>query len=108
MKLVILMYLEDDSALVEELLAHHQVVAYSQLPVEGHGRGTAGWYGKVAPYRSRMLISFLPADKADELTSAIGQCQGCSDASHPVHAWQMDVEKAVASGRPIKMGETTS
>jgi hypothetical protein len=98
MKLVILMHLEDDAELVSELLAHHQVAAYTQLPVEGHGRGTAGWYGKVAPYRSQMLIAFLPAAKAEELTRAIGECAGCSDASHPIHAWQMDVEKSVASG----------
>ena len=98
MKLVILMHLEDDADLVADLLAKHQVAAYTRLPVEGHGRGTAGWYGTVAPYRSQMLIAFLPAAKAEALTRTIGECSGCSDPSHPVHAWMMDVEKSVASG----------
>ncbi len=104
MKVVILMYLEDDSAHVERLLAAHEVAAYSELPVEGHGLGTAGWYGKVAPYRSRMLISFLSAAKAEELLAAVATCSGCSDPSHPIHAWQVDVEKSVASGLPSAPG----
>ena len=97
MKLVILMYLEDDGPGVEKLLAQHQVVAYSELPVEGHGMGTAGWYGKVAPFRSRMLLAFLPASKAGELMSAVAACTACHDRNHPIHAWQMNVETSVAS-----------
>lgn len=104
MKLVILMYLEDDSAQVEKLLAAHDVVAYSELSVEGHGLGTAGWYGKVAPYRSRMLLAFLSAAKADELTAAVSACDKCRDPNHPIHAWQMDVEKSVTSGLPTPTG----
>ncbi len=100
MKLVILMYLEDDESGVRELLAAHEVAAYSELPVEGHGLGTAGWYGKVAPYRSRMLLAFLSAAKAEELTAAVAACTGCRDATHPIHAWQVDVEKVVTSGLP--------
>jgi hypothetical protein len=100
MKLVILMYLEDDEAGVRGLLAQHEVAAYSELPVEGHGLGTAGWYGKVAPYRSRMLLSFLSAAKAEELMAAVTACAGCKDATHPIHAWQVDVEKVVTSGMP--------
>ena len=100
MKLVILMYLEEDGPQVEKLLKAHQVVAYSELPVTGHGMGTAGWYGTVAPYESRMLIAFVPADKAEELTAAVGMCTGCSDPSHPIHAWQMDVEKSVTCTPP--------
>lgn len=98
MKLVILMYLEEDEPGVRELLTQHEVAAYSELPVEGHGLGTAGWYGKVAPYRSRMLLAFLSADKAEELTAAVAACTGCKDAEHPIHAWQIDVEKVAASG----------
>lgn len=100
MKLVILMYLEDDEPGVRTLLADHEVAAYSELPVEGHGLGTAGWYGKVAPYRSRMLLVFLSAAKADELIAAVAACSGCKDAAHPIHAWQIDVEKVVTSGLP--------
>lgn len=101
MKLVILMYLEDDSGCVEGLLAEHEVAAYSELSVEGHGLGTAGWYGKVAPYRSRMLLAFLAAAKADELIAAVATCTGCKDPTHPIHAWQVDVEKVVTSGLPM-------
>lgn len=100
MKMVILMYLEDDTASVEQLLAAHDVAAYSELSVEGHGLGTAGWYGKVAPYRSRMLLVFLGADKAGELMTAVNACHDCKDSEHPLHAWQVDVEKVVTSGRP--------
>lgn len=98
MKLVILMYLEDDREGVEKLLAEHEVAAYSELPVEGHGLGTAGWYGKVAPYRSRMLLAFLSAPKAGELLAAVEACTGCKDAGHPIHAWRVDVEQVVTSG----------
>jgi len=98
MKAVILMYLEDDSKGVQKLLADHDVSTYSQLPVEGHGVGTAGWYGKVAPFRSRMLLAFVAAAKADEFLSAVRTCTGCVDRGRPIHAWQMDVEKSVTSG----------
>ena len=100
MKLVILMYLEEDSAGVEQLLAAHEVAAYSELPVEGHGLGTTGWYGKVAPYRSRMLLAFLSAAKAGELLAAVASCTGCRDSKHPIHAWQVDVEQVVTSATP--------
>ena len=101
MKLVILMFLEEDTANVERLLAEHELVAYSELPIEGHGKGTAGWYGKVAPYSSRMLLVFLGADKAEELLAAVSACTKCKDPKHPIHAWQVDVEKAVTSGLPL-------
>ena len=97
MKAVILMYLEDDSKGIEKLLSDHDVSAYSELPVEGHGLGTAGWYGKVAPFRSRMLVSFLSAAKAEELLAAVRACTGCVDKAHPIHAWMLDVEKSVTS-----------
>jgi hypothetical protein len=45
-----------------------------------------------------MLIAFLPAAKADELIAAVRACSGCSDPTHPIHAWQMAVEQAVTSG----------
>lgn len=106
MKLVVLMYLDDDGPQVEKLLKAHQVAAYSELPVTGHGLGTAGWYGTVAPYQSRMLIAFLSAEKADELVAAVDRCTGCSDPRHPIHAWVMAVEKAVASGPPFTTSES--
>ena len=100
MKLVILMYLEDDKEGVKQLLSARGVTAYSDLPVEGHGAGTGGWYGKVAPYRSQMSLVFLPREEATELVEAVEQCTGCKDARHPIHAWMVDVERAVISGIP--------
>ena len=100
MKLVIVMHLEDDRDGVDRLLAEHQVVAYSELPVQGHGAGSAGWYGKVAPYRSRLLMAFLPQEKVDDLIGAVESCSACQDARHPIRAWVVDVERAVVSGPP--------
>jgi len=99
-KAVILMYLEEDSPGVAKLLSEHEVSAYSELPVEGHGLGTAGWYGTVAPFRSRMLLAFLSAAKAQELLVAVGECTACVDRTHPIHAWMIDVEQSVTSATP--------
>lgn len=95
MKLVILGFLEDDAHHVHTLLEEHDVIAYSELPVEGHGAGSGGWYGVAAPYRSRMIVAFLSAPKASELVDAIEACVGCEDSRHPVRAWMVDVERAV-------------
>lgn len=105
MKLVILMFLEDDTPSVEKLLSDHHLVAYSEIPVEGHGMGTAGWYGKVAPYQSRMLMVFLGSDKAEELLAAVSTCTSCKDPNHPIHAWQVEVEKVATSGLPSRDAE---
>lgn len=106
MKLVVLTYLEEDSAGVSQLLADHGVVAYSEVPVEGHGLGTSGWYGKVPPFQSRMLIAFLPARKAESLMAAVAECTGCRDANRPIHAWQLDVEKTASSRTPTEEAHT--
>jgi len=98
MKLVILMYLEDDKEGVDRLLAEHGVMAYSDVSVEGHGAGTEGWYGKVAPYRSQMSMVFLPREEALALVESVEGCTGCKDSRHPIHAWVVDVERAVVSG----------
>ena len=98
MKLVILMHLEDDAEGVEQLLAQHEVAVYSELPVLGHGDGAQGWYGEVAPYRSRMLLAFLKEEKAGELVAAVERCTVCKHPQHPVHAWVVDVERSAISG----------
>lgn len=108
MKAVILMYLEDDAEGVEGLLREHEVMAYSEMPIEGHGLGTTGWYGKVAPFKSRMLLAFLAAAKTDELIEAVERCSACVDREHPIHAWVVDVERAVASGAAVQNGEMHS
>ena len=98
MKLVFLMYLEDDDAAVMRLLEKQGVSHWSRMPLEGHSAGTAGWYGQVAPYHSRMVFTVMPADQAQELLDAIAACTDCQDPSHPIHALQVDVERSVRSG----------
>ena len=106
MKLVALLYLEEDNPSVAKLLEQHGVMAYSRLPLEGHGAGMKGWLGNVAPYQSHMAFALLPAEKAEELMEAVAKCDGCLDPSHPIHALQVDVEKAVASGVSITNSNT--
>lgn len=98
MKIVALMYLEEDDAAVEQLLQDHGVMAYSRLPLEGHGSGMRGWYGEIAPYRSLMTFALLDEEKAAELLDAVAACTGCKDPRHPIHAMQLHVERAVDSG----------
>lgn len=101
MKLVALLYLEEDDPSVAQLLKEHGVMAYSRLPLEGYGSGMKGWLGEVAPYQSHMAFALLPAEKAEELMEAVSKCDRCQDSRHPIHALQVDVEKAVESGVPI-------
>ena len=105
MKIVALMYLEEDDPTAAKLLSEHGVVAYSRMPLEGHGTGVKGWYGDVAPYRSKMAFALLPADRAEQLMNAVEKCTGCLDPRHPIHAIQMDVERTVDSDGPPQSGE---
>jgi len=98
MKLVIMLYLKEDDAVVAELLERHGVAVYSRLPLEGHGTGMPGWYGEVAPYSSSMVFTVLDAARAEELLEAVALCTGCRDPSHPIHALQVDVERMADSG----------
>jgi len=95
MKLVFLMYLEDDDALVMKGFREMGVSVFSRLPLEGHKTGTGGWYGEVPPYRSRMVFAVLPDAEATALLQAVENWPTGQDASHPVRAFQVDVEKAV-------------
>ena len=47
MKLVLLMYLEEDEKCVDRLLVEQGVDTFSRLPLEGHGQGGKGWRGNV-------------------------------------------------------------
>lgn len=98
MKMILLLHLEEDDELVSRLLQKHGVVAWSRLPLEGHGAGLAGWYGETAPYRSRMAFTVAPADRAAELMEAVKSLTGLADPKHPVHALQMEIERCVDSG----------
>jgi hypothetical protein len=101
MKLVFMMYLEDDRAVMEKLLAASDVGSYSRLPLEGHGEGVGGWYGEIAPFRSEVIFALLPEGHANRLIDTVSRCEGCQDPHHPIHAGLMDLERAVQSGLPV-------
>jgi hypothetical protein len=98
MKMILLLHLEDDDALVTRLLSEHGVMAWSRVPLEGHGSGATGWYGETAPYRSRMVFTVVPDERATDLMEAVKALTGLADSEHPVHALQMQVERCVDSG----------
>jgi len=99
MKMILLLYLEDDEPCVRSLLEAHEVLAYSELPLEGHGEGRpSGWYGEVPPYRSRMVFTLVPESRASELLDAVRRSSGCQDARHPIRALQLGVEDTALSG----------
>lgn len=107
MKLVLLMYLEDDAECVSRLLKNVHIEAFSGLPVEGHVPGaTGGWYGTTAPYHSRMIVSVLPDDQARLLVEAVGECTGVKDPRHPIRAVMMNVEAFSCCDSP-ETGEAT-
>ena len=98
MKMVILMYLEEDDDCVDRLLAEAEVPVYSRLPLEGVGEGSAGWYGSVPAYRSRMAMAVVEEGTADRILEAVRECRGIADPRHPVRALQMDVETLTSCG----------
>jgi hypothetical protein len=99
MKMILLMYLEDDEPAVDRILERHDVTAFSRVNLEGHGSGQpVGWYGEVAPYRSRMVFTLVPEERAAALLDAVGRCTDCLHPKHPIHAVMLHVEKAVDSG----------
>jgi len=101
MKLIMLLYLEDDEACVARMLKEHGVVAYSRLPLEGHGAGMAGWYGSTAPFASRMVFTMVPEPRARALLDAVADCgDQLADPRHPIHAIQLAVEATADSGGP--------
>lgn len=93
MKMVVLMFLEDDEPVVTRMLERLAIVSFSSLELEGHGAGAPGWYGEVAPYQSRMIFVVLPEPRARELLRAVREVRGVADPEHPIHAVQMAVEE---------------
>ncbi|MEQ9400709.1 MAG: hypothetical protein RJQ04_16210 [Longimicrobiales bacterium] len=98
MKFVVLLYLEDDDEAVVSLVEAQGVVAWSRVAVEGHGDGAPGWLGRVPSYRSRVLFTLVSDAKAAELLAAVAAAPPGQDPSHPVHAVQLDVDRATRSG----------
>ncbi len=93
MKVVLLMYLDEDEKCVGRLLKEQRIEAYSRLRVEGHGPGSAaGWSGEIQPYQSQMIMSVLADDAAASLMDAVAECSDVEDPRHPIRAVLVDVE----------------
>jgi hypothetical protein len=97
MKLVMLLFLEEDEDRIESLFNRHKGMAWSRLPVQGHGPGLTGWYGTVAPFSSAMAFTLIPDAEVEGLLEDVQQLSGLSDPRHPVHAHVLDVERSVSS-----------
>lgn len=94
MKLVLLMFLEEDAQCVNRLLGEVKVETFSRLSIEGHGPGSsAGWSGQIQPYQSQMVMSILPDELASSLMEAVAACKGVQDPRHPIRAAMMSVEE---------------
>lgn len=95
--MVVLMYLKEDEACVDRLLAESRVPVYSRLDVEGITPGAApGWYGESAPYASEMIVAIVADDVAAALLEAVSECRGVQDPQHPIRALQLPVERETA------------
>ena len=100
MKLVAILYLEDDERLVEEILKAVGVSTFSRMDMEGHGAGVPGWFGEVPSYRSRLLFTWVSLEQATDLLEAVAGARGVQAESHPIHALQVNVEAMSQSGPP--------
>lgn len=99
MKLVLLMYLEDDTACVERLLSETGITTYSRVSVEGHGPGgLGGWYAEAAPYRSGLIVIAADDESAGRLLEGVRLCTGVEDPRHPIRAYALNVDTAAACG----------
>lgn len=97
MKLIALMFLEEDRSVVEEVLTGAGVRAYSRLPLEGHGEGKPGWYGEIAPYDSEMIFALVPNEEAGAVLDTVEGLKRVQNARHPIHAFRVNVERYVHS-----------
>lgn len=105
MKLVFLMYLEEDDPLVMNGFKALGVSVFSRIALEGRqgagaggGRAAAaaaGWYGDVPPFRSQMVFAVFSDEEAEALLEAVRHWPPGQDSAHPVRAFQVDVERAV-------------
>lgn len=99
MKMVMLMYLEEDRPCVERIVSEAGVTVFSRLAVEGRGPGAAGWLGEVPSYASELVVAVVADGEAAALLRAVEDQGTCEDARHPVRAIQVPVEEtAVCRG----------
>lgn len=105
MKLVMLLYLEEDEDCVDRFLRETDVPVFSRVSVEGIGGAVAGgasgpgWYGTPMPYASRLALAVVPPERAAEILAAVAEGRGGLDnRNHPVRAFQLPIEAAAACG----------
>ncbi len=101
MKLLFLLYLEDDDPRVTHILAEQEVQAFSRLPVEGHRGARTGWLGETSPFRSKMIFTLVSDEKAEAVMRAVSRANDLHDATHPIHGIQVAVEAVCRSGVPF-------
>jgi hypothetical protein len=99
-KLITLLYLEDDEPVVDRLLRDAGIGAFSRLEMEGHGSGFPGWDGTIPSFRSRLIFAMVDAQRARDVLDAVAAATGVQDSSHPIRAFQVDVEAVARSGLP--------
>jgi hypothetical protein len=98
MKLILLMYLEEDAELVAKILRNHDIEAFSRLEAEGWTKSLPSpWSGERSPNRSEFVVTLVAEDRAAELLRAVAECSGCADERHPIHAVQLDVDRMTSS-----------
>lgn len=95
MKMVVLLYLEDDEGCVDRLLRAHRLPAFSRFALEGVDPGeVGGWYGSATSHRSQMAFAIVDETVAKELLAAVETCRDIEHAGHPIRAFQLNVERA--------------
>ena len=109
LKLLLLMYLEEDEGCVNRLLREQGVGIFSRLSMEGLAQGAAsGWYGVSLPFQSRLILALMPVEQADGLLAAVSDCRGVQDPRHPIRAMQLAVERSAACECPAEAVESAA
>lgn len=97
MRIVMLMYLEEDAGRVADLLRSREIVAFTRLEAEGWTASLPSpWSGATTPFRSELLLTLVPEDRAAELMQAVADC-ACANVRHPVHGVELAVARTETS-----------
>jgi hypothetical protein len=92
MKLLLLLYLEQDGPTVTKLLTSQGIDAYSRVNIEGQGGEKAqGVFGGRAPHASKMIFAVVTGEQGESLRQALREAE-VQDANHPIHVAQLGLE----------------
>jgi hypothetical protein len=96
MKLLLIVYSGPRAGLVPDLLEHHDVHGYTEMP-RAHGAGTTGRREgtRAWPGDSTVFFSLAPDDRAGEVLAAVGACSRECVPGERIHAALMPVEAMV-------------